>query len=463
MAPAVAGALLDAFLEVSYPSVNQLARSLPEAERRPRAPVELFRFEGPNRHAVPVPAGTFLLRTSVEYANPQVTLEELQGILLARLLEVAGPFARDHPNSPPSAADRRELARQLREPPRGPVVPFVMNVDDIEADRYSVNPLRSSIVASGQSARAVADVQCEGLAVDRAFVEKYRGTLVSDRDLSAIEAELTARGSASYVDLVDRVKYRQLGELSELLGIDVAIPAFRMPISTLRAETTQGPLHRLVSAAHRDLATLRALYALFGREFGRRKTLLPAVPHGPGGLASKRLSRGRLLVDADRLLGVEVHYSSGPLYPNEVDTTDVAKAVADGFLLVEPDRLTSYDFRRTPASPQFALYMLASPEDGAIWHGVGKYAGVQIVESYTAFHRAARLERLFGDVPLDCPADPPQWDLVAEGILAHPISGNIDASVTLVDDLPALLPRHARLRPLSVAEGAREAAPGVQP
>ncbi len=453
MPDSMAARLLDSFLEVSWPSVESLARSLDGSRSRAPERAELFRFRGARREAVTLPASAFVLRTSVEYANPQVTLEELQGIVLARMLEVTAPFARDHPAGRPQVQDRAEMCRELAEPPRGPVIPFVMNVDDIEPDRYSVNPLRASIVASGQSARAVSDVETAGLEVDRAFVEKYRGSLVSDEDVRVIEEELGTGGSVPYVDFVDRVKYRQLASLSERLGIDLGIPALRMPLATLRTESTRGVVHRLVSAAHRDLATLRRLYELFGREFGRRKTLLPAVPHAPGKVASKRLARGKVVVDAERIDHVEVRYAPGPLYPNEVDKTDVAQAVGDGALTVDLAQLQEFDFRKTPSSPQFALYMLASPEDGAIWHGVGRYAGVQIIETYTAFHRACRDEPVFASVATDCPADPPQWDLVAEGMLAHPRWKNIDASVGTVENLAELLPRHAQLRPLALAAG----------
>ena len=450
MSGSLAVELLERFHADSWPAVELLVASLGNEVPRTRSPVEMFRFRGARREPVRLPPSTFLLRTSVEYANPQLTLEELQGILLARLLEVSARYARAQSSRRPSPEDLPALAGWLAEPPRGEVVPFVLNVDDIEADRYSINPLRSSIMESGQSARAVADVRCAGLAMDPAFVDRYRGKLVSERDVREIGEELSGVGDGSYLDLVDRVKYRQLDAYTDLLGIDLGIPALRMPLTTLREETTSGPLHRLISAAHRDVPTLRTLYGMFGREFGRRKTLLPAVPHAPDGAASKRLVRGKVVVDIDRLSKVEVRYGSGPLYPNEIDKGDTARGVADTEFEVDPGRLQSYDFRTTPASPQFALYMLASPEDGALWHGLGKYAGVQIVESYTTFHRACADGAPFLGVPLTCRSDPPQWDLVADGMLSHPKWGNIDASAHCVEDVAKLLPLHTRLRPVQL-------------
>jgi hypothetical protein len=452
MTGTVARELLAAFHDSSWPSVEALVAARRSPHERSTARPALFYFHNGRREAVPIRRDQFLLRTSVEYANPQVTLEELQGIVLARLLAVSAEFAEAHADRRPVAADLPELARRLEERPRDRIVPFVLNVDDIEPDRYSVNPMRASIVRSGQSARAVADVRTEELSVDGEFVDRYRGKLVADRDVQAVRDELSSASTRSYLDLVDRVKYRQLEEASTLLGIDLAIPALRMPLTSLREGGASDALPTLVAAAHRDVPTLRQLYGLFGREFGRRKTTLPAVPHGPGGEASKRLVRGKVVVDGDRITDLEVRYQSGPLYPNEIDPADVARGEASAAFHVDPGRMQSYDFRTTPASPQFALYMLASPEDGAIWHGVGKYAGIQIVETYTAFHRASRATGRFLDVPVDCPADPPQFDLVAEGMLCHPEWKNIDASIACVESLPSLLPRHTRLRTLTLPE-----------
>ena len=456
-------AILEQFHADSWSAVESLARTLEGPTSSRTGSTELFRFRGGTREAVRASPKSFLLRTSVEYANPQLTLEELQGILLARLLEVSAPFARDHAGQRPGPADLGEMAARLREPPGPDVIPFVLNVDDIEPDRYSVNPMRTSIVATGQSARAVADTQLHGLALDVPFLERYRGRLVTDADATLLQEELGAHPNASYLDLVDRVKYRQLEQTGAGLGLDLSIPALRMPLTTLREESPTGTIHRLVSAAHRDVPTLRRVYALFGREFGRRKTLLPAVPHGPEKVASKRLVRGKVIVTEDRIDRIDVRYGSGPLYPNEIDKGDIAAAAADVEFSVDPARLQEFDFRTTPASPQFAIYMLASPEDGAIWHGVGKYAGIQIVESYTAFHRACHVGEPFFGVPVRCRPDPPQWDLVAESMLVHPKWGNIDASVTCVENLAERLPHHLKIRPLALPEVAgRLAAPEAE-
>ena len=129
---------------------------------------------------------------------------------------------------------------------------------------------------------------------------------------------------------------------------------------------------------------------------------------------------------------------------------DVANVKAEARFPVPSERLIDYDFRETPASPQFAIYMVASPEDGAIWHGVGKYAAMQLIQSYTNFHRAVASGEAFPGLPVPHRPDPPQWDIVAGKMLAHPKFGNIDASVGCVEDLPKLLVEATHLRVLSV-------------
>jgi hypothetical protein len=442
--------LVGSFLEVSRPSVEALVHALGQKDGSKAPAASMVRVRDGRREEVVVPGSSFRLRTSVEYASPQVTLEEFQGILLARLLEVTATYLADHPTSPLGEAELREIARPLSDPPKGRVVPFLMNVDDIEPDRYSINPLRRSIIETKQSGRAVADVVTEGLRIDHAFVKKYHGSLVADSDVQETEAELARDPKSSYVDFVDRVKYGQLARLSAELDIDLAIPSFRMPLATLRGESRSGPLHRIISACHTDLDALTAVYRLFGREITHRKTLLPAVPHSPDGLASKRAAHGVVSFEGSSLHEVDVHFGPTPLYPNEVDRADVAVVEAEARLQVPAGRLAEYDFRETPASPQFAIYMIASPEDGAIWHGVGKYAGMQIVQSYTNFHRAFGAGELFPGVPLHRRPAPPQWDIVAGKMLLHPKVGNIDASIGCVPELPRHLMETTHLRVLTV-------------
>ena len=57
--------------------------------------------------------------------------------------------------------------------PEGIIYPFMLITDDVEPDRYSMNPLKNSIVESGQSAFPSANVKTENLEIDRDFFHKY--------------------------------------------------------------------------------------------------------------------------------------------------------------------------------------------------------------------------------------------------------------------------------------------------
>jgi hypothetical protein len=186
------------------------------------------------------------------------------------------------------------------------------------------------------------------------------------------------------------------------------------------------------------------------------------VPHAPNGIASKRSVRGKLLVTDTAITGAELRYTTVPLYPNDVDPTDVAQAVADERFSVPAERLRDFDFRQTPASPQFALYMLASPEDGAIWHGVGQFAGTQVVQSYSALRKAFGQGGLFLEIELPRHPVTLQWDLVAQRMLVHPDHGNIDASVATAPGLADRLVDAMCLRVLSVSENLPGAAQMVE-
>lgn len=449
--PATPARLLSEFFRRSRPSIDALAIGIVRRSNRRRPDLPMFRFEDGRKVTYRVPGTAFLLRTSVEYANPQLTLEEFQGILLARLLEVSAEFVACHPVDEPTAADLHEMEEALRSPPVGAAVPFLMNVDDVEADRYSINPLRRSIASSGQSGRAVAGVRTDRLEIDAEFLRRYSGSLVALLDAEDVTDHLNRGGEGRYVDLVDATKYTQLDRISSRIGIDLTIPAMRMPLEPLAAEAGTGPLHRLVQAAFDTPDSLDHVYRIFGRRFGpaSHRSLLPAVPHAPDGTSSKRIARGRLRQIGERIEGVEVRYSSGPLYPNEIDPTDVARATADATVEVPWERMRRFDFRKTPATPLFALYMLLSPEDGAIWHGVGRYSGSQLVGSYTNARRACLDLALLRGTSADCRPEPIQWDLVAETMLRNPVSGNIDASVSCVPDLTRRLLGSVDLRVLS--------------
>jgi hypothetical protein len=106
-------------------------------------------------------------------------------------------------------------------------VPFLLNTDDVEPDRYSMNPLKQSIVDSGQSAFPAANVKTDQLKIDEAYMKKYDGSLISQKE-AALITESLGDSNGSYLDLVDSIKYIQLKDLSEFFGMDLALYTLRM-------------------------------------------------------------------------------------------------------------------------------------------------------------------------------------------------------------------------------------------
>jgi len=320
----------------------------------------------------------------------------------------------------------------------------------VEADRYSMNPLKHSIVASGQSAFPAAYVKTDQLKVDEAFVKKYDGTLISKGEAELIGNSLkVAKGS--YLDFVDSVKYKQLESLSEFFGINLSLYALRMPLSTMQAEKKDGLLHYIISESHRDYEAINEAYSCMGRSMTKRTTLL-TVPHSKKGYGSKRAARGKIHFEDGKLLDVTVKYKTTKLYPNAIDTDDVAVAEADDSFTVAGEKLGDYSFSETPSSPQFFLYSIGSPEDAAVWHGVGAFGSSQLLHSYSSARRACREGKLIKNLnqKYNIKAELPlQFNLAPEGMWSHPVHRNIDASIGTVDDLPDLARRGMKLEYLS--------------
>ncbi len=146
------------------------------------------------------------LRGSVEYTNPQLTVEEVQGIVGTRLLETCANYFYERGLHKPDDGDVIALAELLKKPTQGYIVPFLLNTDDVEPDRYSMNPLKQSIVDSGQSAFPAANVKTDQLKIDEAYLKKYDGSLISKKEGTLITESLRD-SNGSYLDLVDSVKY----------------------------------------------------------------------------------------------------------------------------------------------------------------------------------------------------------------------------------------------------------------
>jgi len=446
--------LVENFLESSWPCVEALVEKLAHfTEEKSNNPVSLFRFENGQRVNETFNGNHFFLRSSVEYSNPQLTVEEVQGIIGARLLAECGNYFHAYGLHEPDAADTAQICEAVKKPPEGCIVPFLLNTDDVEADRYSMNPLKKSIVTSGQSAFPAAYVKTDNLSVDQQFVAKYEGTLISVREAELISRHLeNAKGA--YVDFVDAVKYAQMSMLSEVFSIDLSLPALRMPVATLQAETKNGLLHHIISEAHRDHKAVEQSYDCMGRSMTKRTTLL-TVSHSAKGYGSKRAARGKIHFDDDKLESVSVKYRTTRLYPNAIDPDDVSIAQAKDSFTVTGKTLADYSFAETPSSPQFFLYALGSPENAALWHGIGAFASPKLVQSYAAARNACRKGQLIRGlaerygVRLEVPL---QFNLAPGCMWVHPVYRNIDASIGCVENLADLALMGMQLEHLSAFE-----------
>jgi len=443
--------LLEDFLRTSFSTVKVLVEGAKASKSMSsNRKVTLFRYVNGKKVSFPFSDEQFYLRGSVEYTNPQLTVEEVQGIVGTRLLETCANYFFERGLHEPDDGDKAALAELLHKPSQGYIVPFLLNTDDVEADRYSINPLKQSIVASGQSAFPAANVKTDQLKVDEAYVKKYDGSLISKG-----EAELISEGlrnsNGSYLDFCDSVKYQQLEGLSKFFGMDLSLYALRMPLSTLQIENKDGVIHHIIAESHHDYKAIEEAYTCMGRSMTKRTTLL-TIPHSKKGYGSKRAARGKVHFNENKLLDETIKYKTTKLYPNAMDPEDVAVAECDDNFTVTGDKLSDYSFTETPSSPQFFLYSMASPEDAAIWHAVGSFAAPQLLQSCSSARTACREGKLIKNlsekyqINLDVPL---QFNLAPEGEWSHPIHRNIDASIGSVDDLPDLAHRGMKMENLS--------------
>lgn len=444
--------LLKDFLENSWPCVAVIVEKLDlfKEEEIRRKPVSMFRFKNGQKVNQNVAGARFFLRSSVEYSNPQLTLEEVQGIIGARMLEACGNHFHNYGLHEPDANDLAEICEALKKPSEDDIITFLLNTDDIEPDRYSMNPLKESVVASGQSAFPVAYVGTENLCIDQKFVDRYEGNLVCRRETDLINRQLE-NVEGSYVDFVDSVKYAQLEEVSETFGMDLGLYALRMPIATLQAEKKDDLLHHIISETHRNYESISQAYNCMRRSMAKRKTLL-TVPHSKKGYGSKRAARGKLHFEGTKLKSVSVKYRTTRLYPNEINPEDVSIAKADDSFTVTGEQLADYSFKETPSSPQFFLYSLGSPENAVLWHGIGAFAAPKLLQSYMAVRDSCKRGEMIRDLRQKygvCTEIPLQFNLVPDIMWVHPVHRNIDASIGCVGDLKVLADRGMKLEYLS--------------
>ncbi|MEM3640387.1 MAG: hypothetical protein QXH37_00450 [Candidatus Bathyarchaeia archaeon] len=429
--------ILEDFLKNSWPCLEALVKALSTFEANDKREFSFYDFRKGKKCEIRLRGTYFFLRGSVEYSNPQLTVEEVQGIIATRLLEVCGNYFHYHGLGEINQENINEICELLRNPKEGIIISFLLNTDDIEPDRYSMNPFRSSIIESGQSAFPSAYVKTNMLKIDENFARKYDGTLISQGEIELIRQHL--EGSNSYVEMVDAVKYEQMEQLSEVFGIDLCLPSMRMPIETLQREDADGLLHHIIKEIHRDYSSIEGAYRCMGRSLKKRTTLL-TVPHSVKGYGSKRAARGRIYFEGEELKSVKVGYQTTPLYPNAIDPEDLSIAKAEDEFMVEGEALTNYKFKETPSSPQFFLYSLASPENAALWHGIGAYGAEKLLESYTSIREACLTNALIRglDVYGVSLKTPLQFNLSPKHMWVHPKHRNIDASIGCVENLEDL-------------------------
>ncbi len=441
--------IVEDFLHNSWISVQTLVEALKKFTPESRQPVTLFKFKNNQRINQVFDGNRFFLRGSVEYTNPQLTVEEVQGIIGARLLEVSANYYFEKGLRQPDPNDAVQLCELLKKPPEGRAVAFLLNTDDVEPDRYSMNPLKSSIVESGQSAFPAANVKTDSLIVDENFAQKYEGTLICRGEIELMKS-LLAASNGSYLDFVDSVKYSQLKRYSEFFGMDLFFPSLRMPLTTLKSEYSAGLLHRIISETHQGFDSVRQAYECMGRSMTKRTTLL-TIPHSAKGYGSKRAARGRLYFNENKLESVNVKYKDTLLYPNAMDEQDVSVAKCEDNFNVAGEKLFNYSYLETPSSPQFFLYSLGSPEDAALWHGVGAFGAPQLLQSYTSLRSVCRSGQLIRDLKkygarVEVPL---HLNLAPSGVWVHPIHRNIDASIGCVENLGELARMGMRIEHLS--------------
>jgi len=433
--------LVEDFLKNSWPCIEAIVKQLSTFKEDRRSGIHLYHIRNGKRNDLAPDGGHFFLRSSVEYSNPQLTVEEIQGIIAARLLEVCGNYFHEHGlNELPSQKDIDETCGLLKNPPEGRIVSFLLNTDDIEPDRYSMNPLKESIVSSGQSAFPAATVKTERLGIDQKFIQKYEGSLISRDEVERIAQHIGCDSNDSYMDFVDKVKYEHLERLSESFGINLCLYSMRMPLTVLEKETTNGLLHHIIRETHKDYASVECFYRCMGRSMKNLSTLL-TVPQSSKGYGSKRAARGRIYFEGVKLQKIKVDYRTVPLYPNAIDPNDVSEARAEDSFVIEGEKFVNYDFKETPSSPQFFLYSLASPEDAVLWHGIGSFGASELLKSYTTTRMACGKNLLIKDlcekygITIRLPL---QFNLAPRHMWVHPVHRNIDASIGCVKNLKDL-------------------------
>jgi hypothetical protein len=93
-----------------------------------------------------------------------------------------------------------------------------------------------------------------------------------------------------------------------------------------------------------------------------------------------------------------------------------------------------------------------SPEDASLWHGVGEFAGSNLLKSYSSVQSAFLTNQILREVPRPkiCQAPAIAFNLTPEKMWTHPVHGNIDTSLGCVSDLKAFLGKEMKVTCLSL-------------
>ncbi|MCK5402823.1 hypothetical protein KAI60_01805, partial [Candidatus Bathyarchaeota archaeon] len=128
--------ILEGFLETSMGVIEKIIGELDKFKREKGRKIRFFYIKNNKLMKRELHGEHFFLRSSVEYSNPQLTVEEVQGIIAARLIEVSGNYFDHYGNKKVTKGDIKEMCERLSKPSSGKIVSFLLNTDDVEPDRY---------------------------------------------------------------------------------------------------------------------------------------------------------------------------------------------------------------------------------------------------------------------------------------------------------------------------------------
>jgi hypothetical protein len=182
-----------------------------------------------------------------------------------------------------------------------------------------------------------------------------------------------------------------------------------------------------------------------------KRTTLLTIPHSAKGYGSKRAARGKIRFEGKNLKNIRIKYQTTLLYPNEINREDVSIAKANDDFTIEGDKFINYNFSDTPSSPQFYLYSLGSPEDAAVWHGVGAFGASKLLRSYVSLRNTCADGLLIKNLNKYHvkPKVPLQFNLDPKRMWTNSIYKNIDASIGCVKDPSKLTKKGMKLDYLS--------------